>query len=95
MDIDDRRWTWKAPETPLLHTKGQCGAAKVPVLDIPETAVNVEIVLNNLSPTAHNIHMHGMLFQVRSALPPRPQKKRAPKNSAPRVSNAAGGPADH
>ena len=66
MDIDDRRWTWKAPETPLLHTKGQCGAAQVPVLDIPETAVNVEIVLNNLSPTAHNIHMHGMLFQVRS-----------------------------
>lgn len=64
MDIDDRRWTWKAPETPLLHTKGQCGAAQVPVLDIPETAVNVEIVLNNLSPTAHNIHMHGMLFQV-------------------------------
>ena len=27
-------------------------------------ATTIEIVLNNLSPTAHNIHMHGMLFQV-------------------------------
>lgn len=64
MDIEGRRMTWKKPETPLLKTKGQCGAGGVPVLNIPENATNVEIILNNLSPTAHNIHMHGMLFQV-------------------------------
>merc|ERR1712100_452785 len=34
------------------------------ILDIPETAETVEIILNNLSPTAHNIHLHGMLFNV-------------------------------
>jgi len=64
MDVDGRRMSWSKPETPLLHTKGKCGAADVPVLNIPEGAKTVELVLNNLSPTAHNIHMHGMLFQV-------------------------------
>eukprot|EP00466_Bigelowiella_natans_P018286 jgi/Bigna1/78085/fgenesh1_pg.52_\ len=68
MDIDGRRWSWSKPPSPLLHTKGgtTCEAARegIPVLDIPENATTVEIVLNNLSPTAHNIHMHGMRFQV-------------------------------
>jgi len=65
MDIDGRRESWTKPATPLLHTKGgSCGAANVPVLNIPENATNIELVLNNLSPTAHNIHMHGMLFSV-------------------------------
>merc|ERR1712146_405556 len=65
MDIDGRRETWRRPVTPLLHTKGgTCGAPNTPVLDIPENATTIEVVLNNLSPTAHNIHMHGMVFQV-------------------------------
>jgi len=64
MDIDGRRECWNKAETPLLHTKGTCGAANTPVLDIPEDATDVEIILNNLSPTAHNIHMHGMKFAV-------------------------------
>jgi FtsP/CotA-like multicopper oxidase with cupredoxin domain len=64
MDIDGRRETWKKPVTPALHTKNTCGNSGSPVLDIPENASTVEIVLNNLSPTAHNIHLHGLLFQV-------------------------------
>lgn len=65
MDLDERRMPWKRPETPLLHTRGgSCGAEGVPILDIPEEAETVELVLNNLSPNAHNIHMHGLLFQV-------------------------------
>lgn len=64
MDIDGRRWTWRKPDTPALHTKGLCGSGHVPILNVPENATTVEIVLNNLSPAAHNIHMHGMLFQV-------------------------------
>lgn len=65
MDIDGRRWSWTKPRTPLLHTKGgQCGADNVPVLNIPEDAKTVELVINNLSPNAHNLHMHGLLFQV-------------------------------
>jgi len=64
MDVDGRRKSWEKPLTPLLHTKNKCGTNGAPVLDIPEDAQTVEIVLNNLSPTAHNIHMHGMLFQV-------------------------------
>jgi len=68
MDLDGRRLTWTKPTTPLLHTKGgnTCPESSkgVPVLNIPEDAETVEIVINNLSPTAHNIHMHGMRFQV-------------------------------
>merc|ERR1719163_933231 len=64
MDLDNRRETWKKPLTPLLHTKGTCGAEGVPFITVPEGAKNVEVILNNVSPAAHNIHMHGMLFQV-------------------------------
>jgi FtsP/CotA-like multicopper oxidase with cupredoxin domain len=65
MDSDARRMPWDRPETPLLFTKGgSCGAEHTPVLSIPENATVVEIVLNNLSPNAHNVHLHGMLFQV-------------------------------
>lgn len=56
--------SWRRPTTPTLFTKNQCGAEDVPIIDIPENASSVEIVLNNLSPNAHNIHLHGMLFQV-------------------------------
>lgn len=64
MDLDSRRASWKKPLTPILHTKGQCGAEGVPFITIPENATNVEIIINNVSPASHNIHMHGMLFQV-------------------------------
>jgi FtsP/CotA-like multicopper oxidase with cupredoxin domain len=55
---------WKKPETPLLHTKGECGAEDVPYITVPENATTVEVILNNLSPTAHVLHMHGMRFSV-------------------------------
>eukprot|EP00929_Paragymnodinium_shiwhaense_P013346 TRINITY_DN121201_c0_g1_i1.p1 TRINITY_DN121201_c0_g1~~TRINITY_DN121201_c0_g1_i1.p1 ORF type:complete len:952 (-),score=240.67 TRINITY_DN121201_c0_g1_i1:304-3159(-) len=56
--------SWKKPSTPLLHTKGQCGAEGVPYINVPETAKTVEVRINNLSPTAHVLHMHGMRFSV-------------------------------
>lgn len=55
--------TWKKPKTPLLHTKGQCGADGVPFLTV-EKNQTVEIIINNNVPTAHVLHMHGMRFQV-------------------------------
>ena len=58
MDIDGRRHSWEKPLTPALHTKNKCGTNGAPILNIPENATTVEIVLNNLSPTAHNIHIH-------------------------------------
>jgi hypothetical protein len=64
MDIDGRRQSWSRPDSPLLMTKNKCGTNGAPVIDIPENATNIEVIINNLSPTAHNIHMHGMLFQV-------------------------------
>mmetsp|Transcript_128974 Transcript_128974/g.401231 ORF Transcript_128974/g.401231 Transcript_128974/m.401231 type:complete len:652 (+) Transcript_128974:34-1989(+) len=54
---------WKKPQTPLLHTKGQCGAEGVPFITV-DNATTVELVINNLSPTAHVLHMHGMRFSV-------------------------------
>jgi len=55
--------TWVKPKTPLLHTKGKCGAEKVPFLTF-EKNQTVELRINNLSPTAHVLHMHGMRFEV-------------------------------
>jgi len=54
---------WKKPATPLLHTKGQCGADGVPFITV-ENATVVELIVNNLSPTAHVLHMHGGSFSV-------------------------------
>merc|ERR1711871_691557 len=56
--------SWKKPQTPLLHTKGTCGADGVPFLTVPENATTVELIINNLTPTAHVLHMHGMVFDV-------------------------------
>jgi len=64
MDIDGRRQTWRKPDTPALHTKNKCGTNDSPILDIPENASSVEFIVNNLGPTAHTIHLHGMKFQV-------------------------------
>jgi len=58
------RSSWKKPSTPLLHTKGQCGAEGVPYITVPENVSTVEVIINNLSPTAHVLHMHGMDFSV-------------------------------
>jgi len=55
--------TWKKPSTPLLHTKGTCGAQGVPFITVKKNQT-VELIINNLSPTAHVLHMHGMRFQV-------------------------------
>merc|ERR1711871_1037057 len=64
MDIDGRRHSWARPSTPILHTKNTGCANGAPIIDIPENVTTVEVVMNNLSPTAHNIHLHGLLFQV-------------------------------
>lgn len=65
MDLDGRTpRPWAHPQTPLLHTKGTCGAGDIPIINVPEEAVTVEVVLNNLSPTAHVLHMHGNYFKV-------------------------------
>jgi len=56
--------SWKKPKTPLLHTKGQCGAEGTPFITVPDNATTVELIINNLSPTAHVLHLHGMDFSV-------------------------------
>jgi len=56
--------SYKLPTTPLYHTRGQCGVGDIPIINVPETARTVELVIQNLSPTAHTLHMHGMPFKV-------------------------------
>lgn len=63
-DIDGRRRSWSDPKTPVLHTKGECGAEGTPIYNVPENVTNVEIIINNLSPTEHIMHMHGGNFRV-------------------------------
>jgi FtsP/CotA-like multicopper oxidase with cupredoxin domain len=60
---DDLR-PWKHPKTPVLHTLGECGTNNAPVIEVPEGASTIELVLNNVAPTAHVLHMHGMKFKV-------------------------------
>lgn len=65
MDTDTQpARSYQVPSTPLYMTKGKCGAEKTPVIDVPETARVVEVVVQNLSPAAHVLHMHGMPFKV-------------------------------
>jgi len=65
MDLDGMTpRPWYVPTTPLMHTKGTCGVEDIPLINIPEDAVTVELVINNLSPTAHVLHMHGNYFKV-------------------------------
>jgi len=65
MDLDGRSVRpWVVPDTPLLHTKGTCGVADIPLINVPKEAQTVEVVINNLSPTAHVLHMHGNYFKV-------------------------------
>jgi len=56
--------SWETPTTPLYMTKGTCGKGDIPVVDVPEDRRVVEVVVQNLSPTAHTLHMHGMPFKV-------------------------------
>ena len=56
--------SYEVPHTPLYHTKGTCGVKDTPVINVPENATTVEVVLHNLSPAAHVLHMHGMPFKV-------------------------------
>lgn len=73
MDFDENRnktnppRSWSNPKVPLYKSKGAYGHGDIPIINIPETPgrpTEVEIVLNNLSPAAHMIHLHGMRFRV-------------------------------
>lgn len=66
MDLDNQTTprSYELPTTPLYHSKGKCGHKDIPLISVPETAKVVEVVVQNLSPTAHTLHMHGMPFKV-------------------------------
>jgi len=66
MDLDgqDPPRSWELPTTPLYHSKGRCGVGDIPLINVPEEVTTVEVVVQNLSPTAHTLHMHGMPFKV-------------------------------
>jgi FtsP/CotA-like multicopper oxidase with cupredoxin domain len=55
---------WKHADTPLLHTKGECGADETPLVTIPPGARTVDVIINNLTPSAHVLHLHGTQFRV-------------------------------
>jgi len=61
---DAKPHPYNEPTTPFLHTKGQCGAENSNVINIPENVTTVELIINNLSPTAHVLHLHGQKFKV-------------------------------
>jgi len=58
---------WTVPATPLLMTKGLECTESAPIVSIPESASDVQLVINNAMPDAHVIHLHGSRFQVMSS----------------------------
>jgi hypothetical protein len=66
MDLDeqDPPRSYELPTTPLYHTKGysctkgKCGVKDIPLINVPDNATVVEVVVQNLSPAAHVLHMH-------------------------------------
>lgn len=54
--------TWKSPSSPLYLTKGQCGIEDIPIIDVPETATTVELVINNLSPAAVCLSFNNLIM---------------------------------
>jgi FtsP/CotA-like multicopper oxidase with cupredoxin domain len=63
MDGESRQ-PWVQPTSPLLHTKGECGADQTPLVTIPPGAKIVDVVINNLTPSGHVLHLHGTQFRV-------------------------------
>jgi len=55
---------WVLPSSPLYMTKGNCGVGNIPIINVPENATTVELVINNLSPASHVLHLHGARFKV-------------------------------
>jgi len=58
---------WTVPATPLLMTKGLECTESAPIINIPESASDVELVVNNAMADAHVVHLHGSRFQVMSS----------------------------
>jgi len=58
---------WRLPSTPLLMTKGLECTESAPIINIPETVSDVELIVNNAMLDAHVIHLHGSRFQVMSS----------------------------
>ena len=78
-DVPGTTWRWyfgpldsdtgkvkshERPLSPLLHTKGQCGTENASLINIPEDVDEFEIVVKNLTPSGHVIHLHGHYFRV-------------------------------
>merc|ERR1711865_1222198 len=58
---------WTVPSTPLLMTKGLECTESAPIINIPESASDVQLTIHNVMPDAHVIHLHGSRFQVMSS----------------------------
>jgi FtsP/CotA-like multicopper oxidase with cupredoxin domain len=58
--------TFRLPEVPLLQSKGQCGLnpEDTPIINIPEGITDVEVIVNNLTPFSHALHIHGMSVKI-------------------------------
>jgi len=55
---------WTVPSTPLLMTKGLECTESAPMINVPESASDVELIVKNTMPDAHVVHLHGSRFQV-------------------------------
>jgi len=68
MYLHNSRTPWKNPTSPLLMTKGLACADGVPMINVPETATDVELVVQSELDDLQVVHLHGTKFQVLSVV---------------------------
>jgi iron transport multicopper oxidase len=64
MYLDSARRPWSTPAAPLLMTKAMACAEGTPVIEVPENAMDVELVIENELEDLQVAHLHGTRFQV-------------------------------
>jgi len=64
MYLDTERRSWSNPASPLLMTKGLECAEGLPIVQVPENASDVELIIENELDVLHVVHLHGSRVQL-------------------------------
>lgn len=65
--LSETKTTWHYPANggiPLMQDPSCYDPEKTPVMEIPDDVEEVEILVDNLTPMSHNLHIHGMRAKV-------------------------------
>lgn len=61
---------WTLPSTPLLWTRGKSCREDVPLIEVPDDSMDLQLTIKNELSHTQAIHLHGIRFQVVALIPP-------------------------